>query len=104
MRRHAQYIHLIAQNVLLKRRLHLPYKICFCLVRFLLQQFCFTTSTPLRSALAVRLFIELKAGDSIPITLEEQAQWWSTHYHSGGDASSFQEKVEAHESGEFPTA
>ena len=53
------------------------------------------------SALAARVFVELKAGNSIPSALEDQASWWSANYHTDGEASTFQQKVEAHEGGKF---
>jgi len=58
-------------------------------------------STPLQSALAARLFIELKLGNSIPEMLQDQAQWWATTYHTGGDPATFETTVTDFESGKF---
>ena len=58
-------------------------------------------STPLRSGLAARLYIDLKFGSSISETLEEQASWWASNYHVGGDEASFKQKVTDYESGKY---
>ena len=55
--------------------------------------------TPLRSALAVWLFIELNLGDSVPETVREQGQWWANTYHSGENAATFESEVTEYEGG-----
>ncbi|XP_078492234.1 uncharacterized protein LOC108949912 [Ciona intestinalis] len=49
-------------------------------------------SAPIRSAFAARIFIQQHLGSSgIPITIAQQARWWSNVYHPGGNASKFME-------------
>ncbi|XP_002129255.2 uncharacterized protein LOC100186070 [Ciona intestinalis] len=51
-------------------------------------------STPIRSAFAARIFIQQRVGSSgVPITLTQQATWWSTVYRPGANATKFIELV-----------
>uniref|UniRef100_H2ZCM6 VWFA domain-containing protein n=1 Tax=Ciona savignyi TaxID=51511 RepID=H2ZCM6_CIOSA len=49
---------------------------------------------PLHSAFAARIFIQKTFGsNALPTTLAQQAAWWSTVYHPGGNATLFIEIV-----------
>ncbi|XP_054163767.1 uncharacterized protein LOC128961542 [Oppia nitens] len=52
--------------------------------------------TPLYAAIAVRLFIHI-SGQSIPKTVEDQAQFWKQHYTTSGDVNKFVSQVYTNE-------
>lgn len=56
-------------------------------------------STPIKSVLAFRLYLEYKQGAAIPTSLFDQAKWWSEKYHLGGNEDDFKQKVDDDESG-----
>ena len=61
----------------------------------------FFFSTPLKSALAFRLYLEHKAGNKAPLSLVEQAKWWAENYHSNGNEEEFKQKVNEDEKGKY---
>ena len=57
----------------------------------------YTYSTPLLSGLMARLLIDLTVGKRIPITIRDQALWWTRHYHQSVKSTIFEEKVKKFE-------
>ena len=59
----------------------------------------FFKRVPLRSAIAVRVFLEIQfqSGDSFPGTVSDQAAWWFANYNTNGQSQTFISTVEAFE-------
>ena len=57
----------------------------------------FFLSIPLRSALAARLFIEIRSSSNLPATLPDQAAWWAENYNPSQSAQQFEALVSTYE-------